>query len=271
MRTGRQLGRVFTTNIGIVAMAAAVVGLVAVATSALQPSRYQADAVLMATDRYTGARLLGDEVSDLSHESQTLPETQMEAIQSSAIAEAALKRLGVVAEPESLLDRVTLSRKGKSDIFTLSVVSTDAVAAAREANALANAYIAHSASAQKRRFSTAEYELRYDLLSLRSTIKWHRAERRLYSPDRQQADFEYQSLCGQYLDTSRKIRALRDDAVSASGDVEVVSRAVVNRDRISPRPLFDGLLGLIAGLALGAAIVLVFGRSDSQASEDSPV
>jgi len=122
----------------------AVVALAALGLSFLQPPAYEGKTTLLVSPRYTAARLLGTEFSDLSPEAQGVSETHLELIRSRAVIERAIaeKNLGVSAD--DLLRRVRVTRIGQSDLVTVVATDRDAAKAAASADAVASAYIGWS-------------------------------------------------------------------------------------------------------------------------------
>lgn len=109
--------------------------------------------------------------------------TQFEVLRSRALARLALERLGVLgADPESQQDQIDAflanvrvspvrSDAGESRVVNVTFASTDPQRAARSANALAQAYVAHNLDARRKKSHEAAAWLKDRLAELREQVQ----------------------------------------------------------------------------------------------------
>jgi len=130
-----------------------------------------------------------------------------------------------------------------AELVAVTAETTDAEAAARLANAFAQAVIDLRKKTQQQRYRAAQ--------------KVVEAQMKLFNTPASRLTTDYAIL-------SQQLRNLQIAEATATGDFEVIIPATPPSSRSSPHPFRDGLLGLGIGLVLGIGLAFVVGQFDTR-------
>jgi capsular exopolysaccharide synthesis family protein len=246
----------------IIVEAVVIVTIAAVVFSLVLPPSYRSEVKVLITDRDVGAAIFGSAVSDLAGTPERAVLTQVQLMQLRPLAEQAIRELSLRTTPETLLKKVTISTIGQTNVITLDVTDSDAGRAAAIANALGDAYVEWSRDAKRESIKAAVAEVQGRLDEARAeTIAL--GKRIQQSGKSEQLAAELNIATGLYTVLAGKLEELRVQGQLEVGSGRVVSRAVAQREAISPQPLRDSLLGLVVGLALGLGMAFLLEYLDN--------
>jgi len=223
----------------LIAVVAILTGLAAGFGSLLQQNRYTSAAYIELTNASSPFRSSGGSKADLTRAMQT----QIDTVRSDSVKTAVADQLGTPAP------HVKVSMRAQSDELAIRATSHNRREAARVANAYATAYVAQLAkdnanadrSAQAARQQT-ESQLQKQLQEVQTSLAT------ATGASAQQLQLRRDLLGAQ-------LRAVAvQDVTQASGDdlsASILSAAAPPTAPSEPRPVRNGLLGLVAGLILG--------------------
>lgn len=242
----------------VVALVIAVVGTI---PSLLEDPTYESEAKVQVRSEASVSAFEGTEYENELTRSRDL-ETQVQVLSSQETRAQVEERLGPDGEP---FDDVTPEMSGFSEIITIRVSAPSAVGAADAANAYAEVHV------EQRRQATTE-PLLVQAAQLRSQSQ--SLESRLADVDAQLVNTEVEdlaadilnadalqserfSLVAQVNELNRRADELEIDAELRKSAASVVSRAPINLDPVSPKPMIAGVIALVVGLlvGLGAAVI----------------
>ena len=168
------------------------------------------------------------------------------AIASPELIESAREQLGpsVAASPYTV-SAAPDAQSGQTNISTVSVtaVSPSAKTAAQVANAYAAAFTAARRAREQERVRVAEQVIQ------RTVDSFDTAEKR---------------LSADYLTLQQRLQDLQILEATVTGNFRVLVPATVPGEPFSPRPVRNGLMGLMAGFVIGIGIVLLFEQFDTR-------
>lgn len=181
-----------------------------------------------------------------------LARTNLELIELESVAERVRGTLTIrnrTFTTDQLLDKLEAEVENDSDVIALEVRDRDPQVAASIANAFATEYVAFRRSTSR--------QVTEEAIAL--------AQRQLaeLSPGQQRG------RRGQTIE--RRLRDLQLSAAQQSGNVDVVKRAGVPDDPVSPRPVLATLLALPAGLLLGLLLAGLVSLLDRRLKREEQV
>ena len=239
-----------------------IVTLVALVVSLLQTPTYNGEAKILVSEKDTGAALLGTALSDFSRQPERGLATEVELMQLRPLAEGVVRKLGLQESPDQLLTRVKVSAVGQTDLVTVDVTDADPQRAADIANAMAQAYVDASKQAKRESIDAAanEVQLRLDqaqkqILDLGQKIQ--------ASGKSDQLGAELSIATDLYSTLAEKLETLRVNEQLEVGNGRVVAAAVVNTDKVAPKPVRNGLLGIAVGLVFGVSMAFLLEYLDN--------
>src|SRR5690606_45575 len=174
------------------------------------------------------------------------------ASRSDAVAQAALELLGQPdASPAAIRSDYSVSARsdGQSSLLTVTGRSATPERAADVANAVASALVAWDVERATRSVGQVVQALEQQIAALTEQV---RALQALGDPARQS---EIDGLISLRAQQQQSLAVARAMGVRASGRLEVIRQAVAGAVPVAPRPLVNGLLAALAGLAVAYGIV----------------
>jgi capsular exopolysaccharide synthesis family protein len=242
---------------GVVVLAAFLV------FSYVEKKTYQGQAqVLVLEQQNTGAILLGSSQDQLPVQpDQPYVQTQAEVIQSTLIAQNVIRTLGLHTTPVVLLQRVTATTDGQSNIVTIVALDSSAAGAADTANAFAEAYIAWSRDNQIASIKAAGDQIQQRLTQAQAQVdalaKNAGRANGVGQNDLQAAEALATSL-------SSKLEQLRINQQLATGSASVLASAATDPAPVSPNHVRDAGLGVAIGLFLGLCVAFLVEQLDTK-------
>ncbi len=147
--------RVIRARMWVIVTAVLIVTVTAVVASLLTPKVYQGDASILITEKDTGAALAGVVLNELSAQPERGLQTQVRLMQLPPIAERVIRKLNLRIKPEELMERVTVSPDGQTNLVTVSVTDSNPRRAAATANEFAAQYVAWSRDMKRETLTNA--------------------------------------------------------------------------------------------------------------------
>ena len=218
---------------------------------------------LTSTKQYSAtAQLLVQSVANVSlstDSSQSLitmadVQTELQLVTSAQVQQAVVKKLGSAPG-------VSASQVGQTDVIAVTAVSTQPADAALIANTYARAFVAWSTATASANLSAAENQLNAQIKAITKEIG------QLPGKDVAQAA----ALSNQQAVLKGQLAQLQVAGATASTGLEMVTPATAPGSPSSPKPAEDGLLGLIAGLAIGTAAAFLRDTLDDTLSSGDAV
>ena len=181
-------------------------------------------------------------------------QTELQLVTSAQVQQAVVKKLGSAPG-------VSASQVGQTDVIAVTAVSTQPADAALIANTYARAFVAWSTATASANLSAAENQLNAQIKAITKEIG------QLPGKDVAQAA----ALSNQQAVLKGQLAQLQVAGATASTGLEMVTPATAPRSPSSPKPAEDGLLGLIAGLAIGTAAAFLRDTLDDTLSSGDAV
>ena len=183
--------------------------------------------------------------------------TSVEVIESGPLRALVQERLGADAAP---FGQVTALLVGFSEVIELRVQAPSAEGAAAAANAYAEVYVEERQRQSVEALVEQSEELRRR--SGAATEQIAAIDGQLAAPETDPVTTENlrvsrAALAAQVLDFSRRADELDVEAALREGGTEIVERAGVVTDPVSPKPLRTGLTAVVLGLLAGIAVAVV--------------
>ena len=233
--------------------------------SILLPRVYHAEVKLFVQERNARAAILGGNwVPELSQVPERAVQTQMQLMQIRPLAQLVIASLKLKTTPEDLLQQVNVAEIGQSNVITLEVTDRSAAAAAQEANAFANLYIASSRDLRQATIGAAADELDKRLAATQKTIT--QLSGAAASPAQAAA---LSAANTQYASLATQVSTLRINQKLEQGPAIVVAPAAVDPVAVSPNPARNSALGLAAGLVIGLILAFMAESIDRSSRGDS--
>ena len=233
--------KVLRRRMWLAALVTAVVTGLAVVVSLSQPALYSSSA-----DVFLGNQSLPAALSNfqpLSFDPQRVTATQADLARVPAVARRALDAAGLRDRDESaLLASSTVATAKDRDILTFTVTDHDAELAKRLATGYAEGYTSY-----RRQLDTAA------VVKARRSLEGQLAELRAAG----------QRGTTLYRTTSENVQQL-STAEALQGSNASLVRSATNAEQIQPKPVRNGILGLVLGLVLGVALVFVRDALDTR-------
>ena len=258
----------------LIAAATVIVAVVAGVTSSLKTPVYTASAQVLLRPGDASEQLTQtDQVNRGVADADRYVTGQLDIVESAAVAKAAAVQVKGTTAKE-LLEQVTASQAGATDIVKISVADADPARAARIANAFADAYIENRKATAVAGLEKAASEIETKLSELETRIGdgFVPTEGQALSAARSAAVLQYQTLYAQQ-------QTLLVNKTLKKGEAELITTAEAPTAPSTPKPKRDGALGAIVGLLLGLGIAFlreqlddrVRGRADAEELTKLPV
>lgn len=198
--------------------------------------------------------------------------TQVQIVTSRRVAERAAEFLGLGISAGALSGKASAGMVNDTRVMRVSGVDVDPQRAADIANAFADAYLADRREQALERVLEASASLTARADSVRDRIDAIEAELRGASgEDAEQLARERDRLEEQQGQLAAQESVLEATDAFVRGGGEVLRRAEPAGQPLSPQPVRDAVLGLAAGLLLGAALAFVREWFDDTVRSDSHV
>jgi succinoglycan biosynthesis transport protein ExoP len=203
-----------------------------------KPTEYEASSQVLFRNPGFGSALLGSSVFEPSVDPDRETATNAELLESSTVASAVIRALGLRTTPDELLARVEVTSESTTDIASITVTDRRPQQAARIANAYAEQAIQTRRATDRAKLAEARELLTRRLASLPASA----------GPERDQLEEAVQKL-------------LALEAVQ-TGNVEIADLARAPAQPSSPRPARDAMIAGVLGILLGVALVVALERLD---------
>jgi capsular exopolysaccharide synthesis family protein len=234
----------------VIALALAGLG-VSLAISLVEPKQYTATTqVLVLPTSQTGA--LGTaQVAVTPTEVQTM----LQLVNSAPVTGRVRHQLGSAPA-------VTAAQVAQTNVIGINAIAAIPARAALIANAYAKAFVNDQRTTALDSLKTTEAQLRGQVKSVERQIKQLRRTSGTAS--------EVTALVNQQAVLSEQLTQMQVNGSGDTGDLAIVTPAQAPTSPSSPKPVRDGLLGLVAGLILGlAAAFLRESLDDAVASKET--
>lgn len=259
--------RVIRSRKWTVLQAIVIVTLAAVAVSLLLPKTYEGEAKVLVSEKDTGAAIFGTVLPELSSQPERGMQTQVQLVQLRPLAEQTIRKLNLQSSPEALLQRVTVSSVGQTNIVSIKATDADPKVAAAIANTMADGYVEWSRQSKRASIKAAADEVDTRLQAAKDEIL--QLGRKITAQGKSdELAAELQIATGAYTTLAQKLEELRVNEQLETGSGSVVSPAVVNEDAVSPKPLRNGGLGLAVGLVFGLGMAFLYEYLDNTIKSD---
>ncbi|MEK6327879.1 MAG: polysaccharide biosynthesis tyrosine autokinase [Actinomycetota bacterium] len=232
---GRDQLAVLRRGIPLVLVTTAVVTVLAVGLSLREQSLYRSTAeVFVSAQPLDNAAVSA--LSFLSSDPERVLATQAKVARVPAVARQAVKGGGAEISPSELLGSSSVSANPDADVLSFSVTDGDAETARNLANAYANGFVVYRRQQDTGSLRQARSEINKRIADLRD------AGASASDP-----------TLGRLLEDSQTLRTRE----LLQGSNSTVGRPAEGAEKIQPRPVRDGFLGGVLGLALGVSLVFV--------------
>jgi polysaccharide biosynthesis transport protein len=233
--TLRDYLRVANRRKWIIAQAIVLLPLVAVGLSLHQRKMYQASAEVLLATQNVANQLNGINDPTLSQDADRHAQTQADLARVPAVANETLRRAGLKRSVDNFLKHSSASAKTNADLLELSVEDHRPEVARRLATAYAQAFSHYRAQLDTAPYVNAKSRASAQLSQMAAA---HARESRAY-----------QALVGKVDQLDQMIALLTRNAVP----VQTPDHAT----QVQPRPVRNGVLGLVLGIVLGVALAFL--------------
>lgn len=225
-----------------------------------------------ATPIYEGrAKVLVRPVQNVTSTSISLPQapnldTERELALSQSVALKVRTDLHLSTSVDALLNTVSVTVVGNTEVLLITCTDPDPLTAARIANGFADAYMDFRTSRVLDQFQAAAGAVQQRITSLQADITEFNRRIDAERDPNTQASLQVQrdTLVGQAGALQQRMVDLQAAGSTLSGAAEVVQRAEAAQTPISPQKIRDAILGLFAGLVLGVGFAFLRERMDDR-------
>jgi capsular exopolysaccharide synthesis family protein len=221
--------------------AVVLVPLVAVLFSLWQTKRFEARAEVLLSNQNLAASLTGTPV--VGGQVERIAQTQASLARVPLVAARALAAVGLSTRPsQDLLANSDVSARSNADLLDFRVTDEDRALAARLATAYAREFIAYRRELDTGALKAAQADLESEIAQLEA------------AGERESA------LYASLVDKKQQLETL--EALQTSNAFLV--RPAEGAAQVAPKPLRNGLLGLLLGVVLGGGLVFLFEAIDTR-------
>jgi capsular exopolysaccharide synthesis family protein len=201
-------------------------------------------------------------------------QTEARVVTSTAVAQIARTLLDSSAQPEQLMDRVTVTVPAEAEVMEITFWDTDPASAQAGAQAFAEAYLQFRSQQATDRVTGYTDNLKAQIGEVASQIQEQNQRISELVPNSaswREATQELATLQAQQVSLQEKLAT----AIAVSVDAgDVIKKAELPSSPSSPRHVFDIAMGLFLGLVLGILVALARDRyrdrvTDADALEQS--
>ncbi len=227
----------------LVALMTGLVTVAAIGFSLLQEDRYRASAEVLLSRQNLASTLTGTADPAVFQDAARFAETQADIARAPVVAERALRAAGIEgAEPSELLDSSEVEAAENSDLLEFRVWAETPERAARLATEYARQYTLYRRELDTAAIAGAREELEDSLAQLRA--------------DGDSDTPLYQSL----IEKEQELRTL--EALQTSNAFLV--RPAQDAAKVQPKPVRNGVLGLVLGIVLGILVAFLAEALDTR-------
>jgi Mrp family chromosome partitioning ATPase len=217
-------------------MSVVLVPLVAVLYSQTQPKKYQSTAKVLLSNQSLSTGVTGIDSNTVVQTPDRIAQTQAEIATTPAVAQRALNALGIRSMTAGeLLDQVSAEPEVDADLLDISVQNRSAALAQRLANAYARQF--------------TEYKEALDTATI---------ERSLNNVEAKLADLETKGLGDSpQADALRATQEQLQTLQTLQTRNALVVKPATTAKQVEPKPLRNGLIGLMLGIILGLGLAFL--------------
>jgi len=179
--------------------------------------------------------------------------TDLQLIMSAPVEAVATKKLGFTPT-------VTAAELGQTNVIALTVIATSPIRAAHAADTYAKTFVDYQRTSATNALTAAEQSLQTQINAINSQAQTLETAK---NPTAQTTD-TIGALASQEAVLKEELAQLQVTGAETPGGVEVLSPAVTPSAPSSPKPLQDGILALVIGLLLGAAVAFAVEYFDNK-------
>jgi uncharacterized protein involved in exopolysaccharide biosynthesis len=227
----------------------------ALGISLLLSPTYQGEATMLLSHGVSQTSPLGGLLGNIP---QRAFSSQLELMRTRPVAELALRESGLPYTSSYLLDHFSIdpsSLTNQSDLVTIHVSDGNPERAVVLTNAIARAYVEWSRETRKTRLSQGVEKIQK--LVDDAHVQVSQLEKRAKKPRKKdESSVDLPVAIERYSRLSVQLDTLRGNEQIEDGGVLLVSPAVVG-EKVSPKPLANGLFGFVLGLVLGLTMVFI--------------
>lgn len=236
--------RVMARRWHIVLLCVLVVPAVAYYVSSREEKKYETKARVLFRDSGQDNQFSNTPGLPAVEDPERQAATILDLLQLPAVAERTARALGEGATAGQVASQISTGATGQSDVYSIEARTTSPAAAARLANTYADQFVAYRRDVD-----------RQQVAETRRTL-----ERQIQASQRRgSTDPSEEARRAQLRDRVAELRIVES---LQDGDVEVVQRADVPTEAVSPKPRRDTAIGLGLGLLLGVGLALLFEALD---------
>ena len=241
--------RMLRRRIGIVLLCAVLLPAAALAFSLAQEKQYSATASLLFRDPQLDQKLFGSTVFAPSNDPTREAATNAKLASLEVVAARTSKAIGNELTPGEITGKITVEPAGQSDVVSIIATDNDPKFAASLANQFAQQFIAFRRDADRSKISSAQ-EL---------------VEQQLGRLNAEERDGPQGTALRQRGEELRILAALQ------TGNAELVQPANTPESPSSPKPMRNGMIGLVLGLIFGCGLAILLERLDRRLKDPQQV
>ncbi|MCW2964283.1 MAG: hypothetical protein JWO17_1535 [Actinomycetia bacterium] len=227
----------------LILLVALGVPALAVGLSLLQQKRYQANAQVLLTHQDLAASLLGLPDPNAAVDPTRLAETQASLARSPVVAGWTLSAAGVRDRtPQQFLKQSHVTPRTNEDLLDFAVDDPNPALAVRLVNAYAQMYPRYQLALANQALAGAKAEADREIAALQRSRRTH------------------VGLYNSLLDKRKQLATLAALQTTSA----LPSRAADSANQVQPRPIRNGVIGLVIGLVLGVALALLRDALDAR-------
>jgi capsular exopolysaccharide synthesis family protein len=185
--------------------------------------------------------------------------TEVELIQSAAVAEIVAQEVGIDAPPRSLLGSLSVEVPTDTEIIEIGYSHPDPAVAKRHADAFAEAYLQFRTETAEETIVAAAESIEDQISELVTELdQVNRQLEALSETNRNPSLLEVRAntLSAQITSLQVRLAGLPEDVTPG----RIIQTAPVPTEPVSPNHVINGAFGFVAGLALGVALAFLRDR-----------